>query len=105
MAGTGYGDQVNDPIIGVYYGGIKVGGHQLGIQLVGIAFSIGWSFILTYAILQIIDKTIGLRVSEEDEIQGKYMYIHKNMYIYLQLTFRYTLMNIYVHVLFINMII
>ena len=44
--------------------------HQLAIQLVGICYAIGWSFIVSYAILQAIDKTIGLRVSEEDEEEG-----------------------------------
>jgi Amt family ammonium transporter len=30
VAGAGYGDQAGDPIMGVYYGSLKVGGHQLG---------------------------------------------------------------------------
>lgn len=63
-------------ILGVYYGGLKAGGHQLAIQLVGILFTIGWSLAFTWCILQIIDKTIGLRISEEDEIQGLDTSIH-----------------------------
>ena len=57
-------------------GGLYAGGHQLAVQLVGISFAIGWSFIWTYVILQIIDKTIGLRVSEEAEELGLDSSIH-----------------------------
>ena len=71
-----YGEAAGKPILGVYYAGVKVGGHQLGIQCVGIAFAIGWSFIWTWCILQIIDKTIGLRVSSQDEEVGLDSSIH-----------------------------
>ena len=71
-----FGDNAGIPIIGVYYGGVHVGGHQLGIQCIGIAFAIGWSFIWTYILLQIIDKTIGLRVSADDEELGLDSSIH-----------------------------
>jgi Amt family ammonium transporter len=74
--GGGWGDQEGNPIKGVYYGNLKVGGHTFAIQLVGILFSIGWSFCWTWCILQIIDKSIGLRVSEEDEIEGLDSSIH-----------------------------
>jgi agmatine/peptidylarginine deiminase len=39
-------------------------------------FTIAWSFTWTYCILQIIDKTIGLRVTEEDEEEGLDSSIH-----------------------------
>ena len=72
----GFGDNVGKPILGVYYGGLRVGGHQLAVQLVGISFSIGWSFIWSYILLQIIDKTIGLRVTVHDEELGLDSSIH-----------------------------
>ena len=65
-----FGTTAGQPINGVYYSGIKLGGHQLAIQIVGILFAAGWSFCGTFLILQIIDKTIGLRVSESDEDIG-----------------------------------
>ena len=65
-----FGTTAGLPINGVYYSGIKLGGHQLAIQIVGICFAAGWSFCGTYLILQVIDKTIGLRVSESDEDIG-----------------------------------
>ena len=39
-------------------------------QIVAILVSWGWSFVLTFAILWIINKTIGIRVKEEQEEQG-----------------------------------
>ena len=65
-----YGDKAGLPILGVYYGGVRKGGTKLGIQIVGICFTIGWSFIWSYILLQIIDKTIGLRVSCDEEEGG-----------------------------------
>jgi Ammonium Transporter Family len=65
-----FGTTAGQAINGVYYSGIHLGGHQLAIQIVGICFAAGWSFCGTYIILQVIDKTIGLRVSESDEDIG-----------------------------------
>jgi ammonium transporter, Amt family len=54
---------------GVYYGSFTVGGYQLAVQIVGVLFSIGWSSVGTLILLT-IDSTVGLRISEEDEIEG-----------------------------------
>ncbi len=43
---------------------------QLGIQLVSVAAAWIYSFVVTFIILKIIDATIGLRVTEEEEVQG-----------------------------------
>jgi len=43
---------------------------QVGIQLVGIAAAAGYSFILTWVIVTVIDKTIGFRIENEDEEMG-----------------------------------
>ncbi|MFZ0448311.1 MAG: ammonium transporter [Desulfatiglandaceae bacterium] len=43
---------------------------QLGIQSVAVLATIVYAFSLSYVLLKIIDKTIGLRVSEQDEISG-----------------------------------
>src|SRR5882757_2917538 len=45
-------------------------GHQLLNQLVGVAIAWSLSIVGTLVILFIVDKTIGLRVSEEDEREG-----------------------------------
>jgi Amt family ammonium transporter len=43
---------------------------QLGKQAVGVAATLGFSFVATLAILKAIDTLIGLRVTEEEEVTG-----------------------------------
>lgn len=43
---------------------------QLGIQAFGIAVAAAFAFVLSLAIFKIIDKTIGLKVSDEEEEAG-----------------------------------
>jgi Amt family ammonium transporter len=49
---------------------IEGNAHQLLNQLVGVAIAWSLSIVGTLVILFIVDKTIGLRVSEEDEREG-----------------------------------
>ena len=51
---------------GLLYGGI----NQFLIQTIGVIASILWAFVISFIIFKIIDVTIGLRVSKEEEIQG-----------------------------------
>ena len=44
--------------------------HQLVNQLVGVAIAWGLAIVGTLAILKFVDVMIGLRISEEDEVQG-----------------------------------
>jgi Amt family ammonium transporter len=43
---------------------------QLGKQAVGVAATLGFSFVATLAILKAIDALIGLRVTDEEEVTG-----------------------------------
>lgn len=52
---------------GLFYGG---GFKQLGIQLLGITSIVVWTAVLITIVFIIIKKTNGLRVSEEEELQG-----------------------------------
>ena len=52
---------------GLFYGG---GLTQLGIQLVGVLAVAGFVFVGMGIIFKLIDKTIGLRVSQEEEFRG-----------------------------------
>ena len=52
---------------GVFYGG---GFHQLGLQLLGVVTVMAWTIITMTIVFKIIDKTVGLRVTEEEEIVG-----------------------------------
>ena len=55
---------------GVYYAGLKEGGKCLGIQIYGVVVSAGWAAFMSFILLVTIDRTIGLRVSAEDEDAG-----------------------------------
>jgi len=44
--------------------------HQLLNQLVGVAIAWGLAIVGTLVILKLVDSTIGLRVSEDHEMQG-----------------------------------
>lgn len=55
---------------GVFYSIDGHGWHRLAKQLFGMTFTIGWSAVGTYVVLKVIDLTVGLRVSAEDEIKG-----------------------------------
>ncbi len=52
--------------------GLLLGGgaEQLGIQLLGVAAIFAWTFITSFALFTVIKMTIGIRVSEEEEIRG-----------------------------------
>jgi ammonium transporter, Amt family len=43
---------------------------QIGVQLLGVVAATAWCALMTYVILKIINATIGLRVSEEQEREG-----------------------------------
>lgn len=45
-------------------------GHQLLVQVLGVAVTIIYTTIVTFVILYIIDKVLGIRVSEEEEVVG-----------------------------------
>lgn len=57
----------NDSVKGLFYGG---GFHQLGIQLLGFVTVASWTAVTITIAFLIIKATIGLRVSEEEEIVG-----------------------------------
>ena len=57
----------NDSVVGLFYGG---GFHQLGLQILGVLAVGAWTFVTIFITFKIIDATIGLRVSEKEEIEG-----------------------------------
>ncbi len=57
----------NDSVVGLFYGG---GFHQLGLQCLGV-LSVGlWTVVTITIAFLIIRGTVGLRVTEEEEIVG-----------------------------------
>lgn len=57
----------NDSVVGLFYGG---GFKQLGLQLIGFAAVAAWTAVTITIAFLIIKATVGLRVSEEEEIVG-----------------------------------
>jgi ammonium transporter, Amt family len=58
-------NEVGDP--GLWYNGSL---HQLGAQALGVGVAFGCVFVVSYSIFYVIKKTIGLRVSPEEEDAG-----------------------------------
>ncbi len=56
-----------DTGIGLFNGG---GASQLGAQAIGVLAYAVWSIVLSYIILKVLKMTMGLRVTEEEEIVG-----------------------------------
>ncbi|MCR5095086.1 MAG: ammonium transporter [Lachnospiraceae bacterium] len=57
----------NDGVVGLFYGG---GFDQLGIQLLGFGAVALWTAVTISIAFILIKKTLGLRVTEEEEITG-----------------------------------
>jgi len=56
--------------------GVTTMTQQVGIQLIGIVSVIIYTVLITFIILKVIDKIIGLRVSKEEEIEGLDIILH-----------------------------
>lgn len=52
---------------GLFYGG---GFTQLGLQCLGVITVLAWTAVTMFIVFKLIDKTVGLRVTEEEEIVG-----------------------------------
>jgi len=52
--------------------GLLAGGgfDQLGRQLIAVFATMGYSFVMTFVLLKVLDKVMGLRVSLEEELAG-----------------------------------
>lgn len=57
----------NDTINGLFYGG---GFHLLGLQLLGVAAVAAWTIVTMTVVFLLIKAVFGLRVTEEEEIEG-----------------------------------
>ncbi|MBF0160313.1 MAG: ammonium transporter, partial [Magnetococcales bacterium] len=49
---------------------------QFGVQLLGVVAVIGWSVVASYLIFKAIDRLVGLRVTEEEEVDGLDLALH-----------------------------
>ena len=51
-------------------------GQQLWVQVKSVLFTLAFSGIMTFIVLKLLDATIGLRVSREQEIEGLDLALH-----------------------------
>jgi Amt family ammonium transporter len=58
---------------GLFYGG---GPSQLGKQALGVLMVGAYSFVLTWIIGKVLDRIMGLRIGEEDEVSGIDLAVH-----------------------------
>jgi Amt family ammonium transporter len=70
------------PALGIFKGrgfaeGITGIGQQLGVQLVGVIATVTYTAVLSFVILKMIDKVVGLRVTREEEIGGLDIALHE----------------------------
>jgi Amt family ammonium transporter len=72
--GVAYGTTgLVDKSIGLFNGG---GAAQLGTQLLGIGTAFVWAFPLSLGLFVVLKHTIGLRVSEKEELEGLDIHEH-----------------------------
>jgi ammonium transporter, Amt family len=57
-------------------GGISAGAEQFARQALSVVIALAFSFVLSYIIAKLIDMTIGLRVSEDEERGGLDLALH-----------------------------
>jgi Amt family ammonium transporter len=60
-------DAAGNPLLGLFYGG---GFKLLGIQFLGMFATAAWTVVTIWITFKLIDKTLGLRASAEEEITG-----------------------------------
>ncbi len=81
----GVGGTIGSILTGVFasetFGGLGLNGvsmsEQVGVQCLAVLATVVWSGIFSYAILKLLDKAIGLRVSADEEVQGLDLALHE----------------------------
>lgn len=75
----GVGGVVGSLLTGIFvsaqFGGVGLAegmtiSRQVGVQLIGVLATAAWCAFFTYVILKLLDATLGLRVSEDQETEG-----------------------------------
>ena len=62
--------------IGGTAGLLEGNAYQLTVQLIGVVSTVVYGFVVSFVILKLLDLTIGLRVTEEQERQGLDVSLH-----------------------------
>jgi Amt family ammonium transporter len=54
-----------------------VGGVHLGAQVLGTALVVGFALVSSFVVYGLLNKTLGLRLSQEEEFDGADLSIHR----------------------------
>jgi Amt family ammonium transporter len=88
----GIGGAIGALLVGFFaFRPVTGGFSQFGKQCVGVLSAAGFAFILSYVLAIIVDKTIGLRVKPNDEIEGLDISLHGESGYHLEEEFGTTL--------------
>lgn len=82
MLGTLLAGVFSAATLGVFSGygfadGIESMGGQLWVQFIGVAATVGFTAMMTFVILKVVDMLVGLRVSREEETEGLDIVLHE----------------------------
>jgi Amt family ammonium transporter len=53
-----------------YQGLVNGGGHLIGVQALAVVCTVAWAFTVTYLLATAVQRTIGLRVTDQQELEG-----------------------------------
>jgi ammonium transporter, Amt family len=67
---------VSAPLGGVGYAAGMSMPHQVAVQALGVVAVAGWCMAVTWLLLKVIDATVGLRVTEDQEREGLDLALH-----------------------------
>lgn len=81
----GVGGTIGSVLTGVFaaecFGGLGLDGvtigEQVGVQILAVLVTAAWSALFSYLLLKLIESVIGLRVTEDEEIQGLDIVLHE----------------------------
>ena len=62
-------------LIDTSFGGAGLGegmtmGSQFGVQVTGLVAVLAWSLVASFVLVKIVQATVGLRVSDDEELEG-----------------------------------
>ncbi len=81
----GVGGMIGSSLTGVFaaeqFGGLGLNGitisEQVGVQVLAVLVTTAWSAVFSYLILKLLDKTLGLRVTADEEMEGLDIVLHE----------------------------
>jgi len=81
ILGTLLAGVLSSTSLGVFSGygfadGIESMGEQLSVQAIGVVATVAFTAVVTFIVLKLVDKLVGLRVSEDQEIEGLDIVLH-----------------------------